>query len=148
MQQDDNILVEGRGLLKKSAHVVMAKETTEIHLTDRKLFNYLLQRSYHALKEVPVHRIHVKEALEFLGHTSTARLHESLDRLGTVNIEIEYVDDGGIRHSSRMHFLSYDLSRAEDGVLKFRSEERRVGKECGSTCRSRWSPLHYKKKKK
>src|SRR3546814_12203867 len=23
-----------------------------------------------------------------------------------------------------------------------RSEERRVGKECGSTCRSRWSPLH------
>src|SRR3546814_12584005 len=23
-----------------------------------------------------------------------------------------------------------------------RSEERRVGKECGSTCRSRWSPSH------
>src|SRR3546814_20504193 len=23
-----------------------------------------------------------------------------------------------------------------------RSEERRVGKECGSTCRSRWSPYH------
>src|SRR3546814_13698293 len=28
-----------------------------------------------------------------------------------------------------------------------RSEERRVGKECVSTCRSRWSPAHYKKKK-
>src|SRR3546814_18695505 len=28
-----------------------------------------------------------------------------------------------------------------------RSEERRVGKECVSTCRSRWSPDHYKKKK-
>src|SRR3546814_13870522 len=27
----------------------------------------------------------------------------------------------------------------------FRSEERRVGKECVSTCRSRWSPDHYKK---
>src|SRR6184192_1824702 len=25
-----------------------------------------------------------------------------------------------------------------------RSEERRVGKECQSTCRSRWSPYHYK----
>src|SRR3546814_10745618 len=24
----------------------------------------------------------------------------------------------------------------------FRSEERRVGKECVSTCRSRWSPYH------
>src|SRR3546814_14805432 len=29
-----------------------------------------------------------------------------------------------------------------------RSEERRVGKECVSTCRSRWSPFHKKKKKK
>src|SRR3546814_15299639 len=27
-----------------------------------------------------------------------------------------------------------------------RSGERRVGKECVSTCRSRWSPYHYKKK--
>src|SRR3546814_14881021 len=27
-----------------------------------------------------------------------------------------------------------------------RSEERRVGKECVSTCRSRWSPIPYKKK--
>src|SRR3546814_14451825 len=30
--------------------------------------------------------------------------------------------------------------------LSVRSEERRVGKECVSTCRSRWSPYHYKKK--
>src|SRR3546814_11532679 len=29
-----------------------------------------------------------------------------------------------------------------------RSEERRVGTECVSTCRSRWSPSHYKKKTK
>src|SRR3546814_14887369 len=28
-----------------------------------------------------------------------------------------------------------------------RSEERRVGKECVSTCRSRWSPYHSKKHK-
>src|SRR3546814_18707881 len=28
-----------------------------------------------------------------------------------------------------------------------RSAERRVGKECVSTCRSRWSPSHQKKKK-
>src|SRR3546814_11977511 len=27
-----------------------------------------------------------------------------------------------------------------------RSEERSVGKECVSACRSRWSPYHYKKK--
>src|SRR3546814_7547339 len=31
-------------------------------------------------------------------------------------------------------------------VIKGRSAERRVGKECVSTCRSRWSPYHEKKK--
>src|SRR3546814_16896735 len=30
-------------------------------------------------------------------------------------------------------------------AIQRRSEERRVGKECGSTCKSRWSPCHYKK---
>src|SRR3546814_17881425 len=32
------------------------------------------------------------------------------------------------------------------GVPEGRSEERRVGKECVSTCRSRWSPYNKKKK--
>src|SRR3546814_12046470 len=32
------------------------------------------------------------------------------------------------------------------GLGAVRSEERRVGKECVSTCRSRWSPYHSKKK--
>src|SRR3546814_12350587 len=38
--------------------------------------------------------------------------------------------------------LSYPLDRIVDSSLNIyvRSEERRVGKECGSTCRSRWSP--------
>src|SRR2546430_13681192 len=36
-----------------------------------------------------------------------------------------------------------DLAHGLDGAA-FRSEERRVGKEC----RSRWSPYHLKKKKK
>src|SRR3546814_17855720 len=40
------------------------------------------------------------------------------------------------------------LSWGHWGVLASigRSEERRVGKECVSTCRSRWSPYHSKKK--
>src|SRR3546814_11056658 len=32
--------------------------------------------------------------------------------------------------------------------IDHRSEERRVGKECVSTCRSRWSPCHEKKNDK
>src|SRR3546814_18412760 len=35
---------------------------------------------------------------------------------------------------------------APDPRAAERSEERRVGKECVSTCRSRWSPYHYKQK--
>src|SRR3546814_17692414 len=48
-----------------------------------------------------------------------------------------------------------NMSRAKRGVERItgrllagtgphRSEERRVGTECVSTCRSRWSPYHYK----
>src|SRR3546814_2512256 len=33
-------------------------------------------------------------------------------------------------------------SSAGQGARRQRSEERRVGKECVSTCRSRWSPYH------
>src|SRR3546814_14804702 len=36
-------------------------------------------------------------------------------------------------------FQAQLISRA---TAEFRSEERRVGKECVSTCRSRWSPCH------
>src|SRR3546814_1992652 len=41
-----------------------------------------------------------------------------------------------------------DLLDAKDAIAtaaaerQIRSEERRVGKECVSTCRSRWSPYH------
>ena len=36
----------------------------------------------------------------------------------------------------------YGIEIADDKVLACRSEERRVGKECTSVCRSRWSPYH------
>src|SRR3546814_11806249 len=62
-----------------------------------------------------------------------------------------YLARGNVREAEaqlaeidRLCFLSCREYRA----LKTRSEERRVGKECVSTCRSRWSPEHEKKKKK
>src|SRR3546814_17452563 len=36
----------------------------------------------------------------------------------------------------------YDAEIMRPAPLQPRSEERRVGKECVSTCRSRWSPYH------
>src|SRR6056297_2321536 len=43
---------------------------------------------------------------------------------------------------------AYKVSKRRDEDISSGSEERRVGKECVSTCRSRWSPYHSKKKKK
>src|SRR3546814_14079160 len=46
------------------------------------------------------------------------------------------------------HDILVWISDPESGVGNVkRSEERRVGKECVSTCRSRWWPYHLKKKK-
>src|SRR3546814_1991406 len=36
----------------------------------------------------------------------------------------------------------FGRERLVAGEVVIRSEERRVGKECVSTCRSRWSPYH------
>src|SRR3546814_1397028 len=38
--------------------------------------------------------------------------------------------------------LFRDFTRHRSYLSRYRSEERRVGKECVSTCRSRWSPYH------
>src|SRR3546814_12294007 len=38
--------------------------------------------------------------------------------------------------------LSRALELSDDETCPVRSEERRVGKECVSTCSSRWSPYH------
>src|SRR3546814_18254421 len=40
------------------------------------------------------------------------------------------------------------IEEYEGAKAALRSEERRVGKECVSTCRSRWSPYHSKKTNK
>src|SRR3546814_16739074 len=47
-----------------------------------------------------------------------------------------------------LRFYESGASLQTENLWVKRSEERRVGKECVSTCRSRWSRYHEKKKKK
>src|SRR3546814_6658899 len=65
--------------------------------------------------------------------------------------EVELEFSGEIiwwRGPSPFHFVpvpdeeSAQIEAAKELVTYGRSEERRVGKECVSTCRSRWSPYH------
>src|SRR3546814_21059457 len=93
------------------------------------------------------------------------------DRVGTKVTFKKHITSGGTHpfdfNSRRMHQEFYKFKLAPHGwcfsnrKLQFkggrlckilllatpaRSKERRVGKECVSTCRSRWSPYHKKKK--
>src|SRR3546814_1678553 len=49
---------------------------------------------------------------------------------------------GAARNIEEGGSLTILASALIDTGSKMRSEERRVGKECVSTCRSRWSPYH------
>src|SRR3546814_2713204 len=53
-------------------------------------------------------------------------------------------DDDAEDGQERAQQMAPDRSQREDegGAQHQRSEERRVGKECVSTCRSRWSTYH------
>src|SRR3546814_16771490 len=50
-------------------------------------------------------------------------------------------------YGGQLVFPGGAADQTDPGIVDTRSEERRVGKECVVTCRSRWSPYHYKKKK-
>src|SRR3546814_5481237 len=52
------------------------------------------------------------------------------------------VTNGEEREGANVNTLHVDEREDRVVVTLDRSEERRVGKECVSTCRSRWSPYH------
>src|SRR3546814_13386485 len=81
--------------------------------------------------------------------------HEELEAIGDIRIGVAapckrrdfsriFGDEGRIEQV-RFDGLLEDLRQQFASAvarLRIRSEERRVGKECVSTCRSRWAPYH------
>src|SRR3546814_16865243 len=56
---------------------------------------------------------------------------------------------GAVHAAPDRRLPRHSQTRRSSGLVLpalLRSDERRVGKECVSTCRSRWSPYHLKKK--
>src|SRR3546814_17569284 len=60
--------------------------------------------------------------------------------------DLQFLRDRVVPGLKELALFYEDFLSVEDerGNYVFRSEERRVGKECVSTCRSRWSPSHEK----
>src|SRR3546814_13247846 len=62
-----------------------------------------------------------------------------LEAIREHGLSIENLSDGRVSRSA--------VAVTDDPASNGRSEERRVGQECVSPCRSRWSRAHEKKKK-
>src|SRR3546814_14048876 len=73
------------------------------------------------------------DARLILGLIKFEGLNESFDQMAEVSLVLI-----GNAVSGPSDVVSEDYNLIPDG----RSEERRVGKECVSTCRYRWSPYH------
>ena len=81
----------------------------------------------------------------FLLQISTSALADCLQAVSkamTSKAPLVILDDALLTCEDGKYFI---IGGSNDASLKMpieRSEERRVGKECVSTCRSRWSPYH------
>src|SRR3546814_13398610 len=75
------------------------------------------------------------------------------DLIGRTWQHREHIVDGFTKRYRIATLVWYELHPTMEGAIvrekqikkwnrSWRSEERRVGKECVSTCRSRWSPYH------
>src|SRR3546814_19049784 len=94
---------------------------------DRRLRGLLRFDRQLAFEHVTSDRLVVPVDVAFLGHRQGDWLHLVLDLVCLVEVGLWKLDLDLVRHQwCRDH----------------RSEERRVGKECVSTCRSRWWPCH------
>src|SRR3546814_15028182 len=71
--------------------------------------------------------------IDYHGMNETVRL--------TTNIPISYLLEEQFIVLNETKYLVLTYGSPLEAPLE-RSEERRVGKECVSTCRSRWSPYH------
>jgi dihydrolipoamide dehydrogenase len=68
-------------------------------------------------------------------------LVEKYSTLGGTCLNVGCIPSKALLDSSE-HYYNAVHHFAEHGIEGARSEERRVGKECYTRCRSRWSPYH------
>src|SRR3546814_13358477 len=70
------------------------------------------------------------------------RVVEAMSEGARVQQQCRLIKEHRLGHITRARMAHFQLAAAQHMQVTVRSEERRVGKECVSTCRSRWSPYH------
>lgn len=87
---------------------------------DEHIFTYFLCRFYHEISPGSRHVVPVRDVLEWARMDRPSKLHESLRRLATGSIEIDYTDQAtGEDRTIFAHYLSSDVSHSERGMLEF-----------------------------
>src|SRR3546814_11207251 len=76
-------------------------------------------------------------------HTVKQPVEPAIGRLLAHRTSFIWSAASAVRNSRKYGFAAAVIASS----VPNRSEERRGGKECVSTCRSRWSPYHYRKKR-
>lgn len=88
--------------------------------TDEHIFTYFLCRFYHEISPGSRHMVPVRDVLEFARMDRPSKLHDSLRRLASGFIEIDYVDQATKEQRTIFaHYLSSDVSHSDRGMLEF-----------------------------
>src|SRR3546814_11013524 len=85
----------------------------------------------------------LKKLSAYRQQNSLAAALREVGRIERTLFTLRWFDDPALRRT-----VTAELNKGEarNSLARARSEERRVGKECVSTGRSRWSPDHSKNK--
>lgn len=106
--------------VKKGSAVISATAVMDVpfETTDLSLFTYLMWRTYSEIVPGAIHRLPVKEVMEYLRIDRISKLQASLERLGKGTLLIDYQDEEGPR-CMYCHYLSSDVSSTGNGMLVF-----------------------------
>src|SRR3546814_11146462 len=99
------------------------------------------EKAAHAPRQIGRDR-HPRAAIGRDARRAGGRAHDQILGVDLFDLEAESGKEEGIAVAQRRRETLLDLAELAAVPEAHRSEARRVGKECVSTCRSRWSPYH------
>src|SRR3546814_17427691 len=103
-----------------------------------------MPKKAHAIgfNHVALEVVDIDEALAFYGRLFDFELRSRSETSAFIDLGDQFLALQQGRRQAPDDDRHFGLVVDDKEAVRQRSEERRVGKECVSTCRSRWSPYH------